>query len=61
MSSCHDMKKGEVYTCGECGLEVQVVAECRDVGKPASECGCHGAEEEMCEISCCGKPLAKRE
>ncbi len=42
MTNCHEMKMGETYHCADCGLELQVVNECRDVGKPADQCGCHG-------------------
>jgi len=56
MASCHDMKKGEVYTCAECGIELQVIKECRDAGKPAEDCGCHD-DEEPCGFTCCGEPL----
>lgn len=59
MSSCHDMKKGEIYECKDCGLQVKVVAECKDVGKPASDCGCHEGGGE-CHITCCGHDLTKK-
>jgi hypothetical protein len=35
MPSCHDMRKGEIYVCPDCGIELQVVNECKDVGTPA--------------------------
>jgi len=38
MANCHEMKRGEIWACEECGLELQVVKECKDVGKPAEEC-----------------------
>ncbi|MFX1486702.1 MAG: hypothetical protein ACFFBS_06390 [Promethearchaeota archaeon] len=56
MVSCHDMKKGDIYYCGECGLELQVVKECREVGKSVAECEC----SEHGEFSCCGLALKKR-
>jgi hypothetical protein len=28
MSSWQEMKKGQVYECGECGLKLQVIQEC---------------------------------
>lgn len=59
MASCHDMRKGEVYVCEDCGLELQVVGECRDVGTPADECGCH-TTAGPCTFSCCGKELVKK-
>lgn len=60
MAGCHDMRKGEIYVCEECGMELQVVNECKDVGTPVAECSCH-EEENPCTIECCGKPLAKKE
>ena len=59
MVNCHDMKKGEVYLCKECGVELEVVAECKDVGKPADDCGCHPSATP-CTFSCCGKSLEKK-
>ena len=57
MSSCHDMAKGEVYTCAKCGLELQVLRECDNKGK--ADCECH-EEGEDCSFSCCGQPLTKK-
>jgi predicted nucleic acid-binding Zn ribbon protein len=47
------MKLGQVYACEECGLELKVVKECKEFGKPDEECSCevHGGFE------CCGGPL----
>ncbi|MGA1789891.1 MAG: hypothetical protein ACMUIM_00270 [bacterium] len=59
MAGCHDMKKGEIYMCEDCGMELQVIKECKDVGKPAADCSCH-SEEESCTIECCGNPLVKK-
>ena len=59
MTNCHEMKKGEVYVCEGCGLELQVVNECKEVGTPAEECGCHSGDETP-EFACCGKPLIKK-
>jgi hypothetical protein len=59
MAGCHDLRKGEIYMCKDCGMELQVVNECKDVGIPAEECECHG-EENPCSIECCGKPLVKK-
>ena len=38
-------KKGDVYVCEECGLEVIINKDC--------EC-------ESCDLLCCGKPLTKK-
>lgn len=59
MSSCHDMKEGEIYVCQDCGLELQVIKECRDSGQPINTCGCH-QENESCSISCCGLEMKKK-
>ena len=59
MPSCHDMKNGEVYVCSDCGIELQVVKECKDVGTPAESCECH-ATAAPCTFSCCGKELVKK-
>lgn len=50
---CHDMKKGQIYACEDCGLELQVVAECKECGTPQGECGC----TEPCIFQCCGDSL----
>jgi hypothetical protein len=60
MPGCHDLRHGEIYVCSDCGLELQVVKECRDVGKPAAECGCHEGHEHACTMTCCGKELVKK-
>lgn len=60
MPSCHEMKKGEVYACKDCGIELQVVNECKDAGTPAEECACHTGEG-ACSFSCCGGELVKKE
>jgi hypothetical protein len=53
MLSCHEMKKGQIYGCEECGLKLQVIQECDECGEDAAECGC----EEHCTFSCCGEEL----
>jgi hypothetical protein len=47
---CHDMKTGQLFRCEDCGLELKVVNECRDAGKP-------GDCDSECKLVCCGKPL----
>jgi hypothetical protein len=59
MPNCHEMKKGEVYVCEDCGLELQVVKECKDAGTPAEECGCH-TTADPCTMFCCGTELVKK-
>ena len=60
MANCHEMRQGEIYVCGDCGLEIQVVKECKDLGKPADSCECHTPGEEGVLV-CCGKGLQKRQ
>ena len=57
MVSCGDMKKGEVYTCDVCGLELEVKKECNcpDV----DDCHLHHGDT-CCEFECCGKPMHKK-
>jgi hypothetical protein len=56
---CNDMKKGEVYKCGSCGLELEVVAECSHAG--AAQCCDSCADESAdCSFSCCGSPMTKK-
>ncbi len=42
--------------CHECGLELQVVKECRSAGEPVEQCSCH-YEYDPCTFFCCGKEL----
>jgi hypothetical protein len=46
------MTIGETYICKDCGLEMQVIHECKDKGKSEDESGC-----PPCNLSCCGHPL----
>jgi hypothetical protein len=57
MTTCHDMKLNEIYVCEDCGLELKVVRECRDVGQDKDEC-C--GSSETCSLLCCGKELVKK-
>lgn len=62
MAGCHDMQMGEIYVCEGCGLELKVVAECRNSHKSSEECSCHDQHDEHdeCSICCCGKPMVKK-
>jgi hypothetical protein len=55
MPSCHAMKLGQIYVCGECGLELQVVKECEECGEEG-ECGL-----EECTFECCGEEMKLKE
>ena len=56
MPSCHEMREGEVYVCEDCGLEIKVVKECRDVGGSSIKCTC----EENESFVCCGAEMVKK-
>jgi hypothetical protein len=60
MPGCHEMKLGQVWRCDGCGLELQVVRECKDAGTPDEQCTCH-YEHEPCTFSCCGKELTLKQ
>jgi hypothetical protein len=48
--SCHDLKKGQVLVCEECGLELKV----------KKACDCDEDETGACTeggFSCCGGPM----
>ncbi len=51
MIDCSEMKKGQIYTCEDCGLELQVLQECKDCGPEGS---CAVSE---CTFRCCGQEL----
>lgn len=51
MSGCHDMKKGQVYSCVNCGLELEVLLECTECGDHDTCCN------DPCSFECCGMPL----
>ena len=56
MAGCHDMKKNEVWTCPDCGLELKVEKECDQVGVPAEKC----KHETPCLV-CCDTPLVRKD
>ena len=52
MPNCHEMTKGQIYVCEGCGLELQVVKECKEAETPAESCACG-----PCTFVCCDGPL----
>jgi hypothetical protein len=58
MPTCHDLKKGEVYVCADCGLEMQVTKEC-ECEESARECACT-TEPGACVFTCCGEEMQKK-
>ena len=59
MLSCSDMKKGDIFACEECGLELQVFKECTDVEATGDQRACR-PDDGPCTFSCCGKELVKK-
>jgi predicted nucleic acid-binding Zn ribbon protein len=53
------MKKGQIYYCDDCGLELQVVKECKNADTPVEECECC-KENDPGTFSCCGMELKKK-
>ncbi len=50
---CHDMKKGQVYACETCGLEIKILSECTECCNDEDQCGC--------SFTCCGDDLTLKE
>lgn len=50
MSHCHDMKEGDIYVCSDCGLQIEVIKECRDFEPSQGECSCN-----ECRFICCNE------
>jgi hypothetical protein len=48
VTSCSEMKKGQIYACPDCGVELQVIKECSDT----DHCGL-----EQCKLVCCDKEM----
>lgn len=53
MSSCENMKVGEVYECKACGLEIEVKKACDCVNDKCEPV----ADDHCCDFNCCGKPM----
>lgn len=47
MANCCDMKKGEIYTCEDCDIELQVIKQC-------------DSSNEKCGIIMCGSSELKK-
>jgi len=52
MANCAEMKKGDLYVCNACGLELQVTKTC--------SCGNGGADACSVPLQCCGKNMVKK-
>ena len=51
MANCAEMKKGDVYKCESCGLEIQVKKTC--------SCGSGGEDACSVPLQCCGEEMVK--
>ena len=51
---CGDMKKGQIYVCEDCGMELEVIKECTCGQEDACTC-----TPDQCELKCCDKPLKR--
>ncbi len=47
MPACTEMKRGQVYACKECGLQLKVI----------KECSCAESQGSCVELQCCEKPM----
>jgi hypothetical protein len=52
MINCSEMKKGEVYRCKSCGLELKVEKSC--------SCGTSGQGACSVPLQCCGADMQKK-
>ena len=51
MATCAQMRKGDIYACPDCDVELQVIKECADEGKCAAD---------QCKLTCCDKEMELR-
>jgi hypothetical protein len=52
MANCGEMKKGDLFVCKTCGLELTVSKAC--------SCGSGGKEACTVPLQCCGKDMVKK-
>lgn len=58
---CHDYKKGDVFECQECGMQLQVITECKNAANESGDCVCHDeSQPHACMLSCCGHELQRK-
>ena len=56
---CNDMKVGEVYACGNCGIELEVIKNCNHEGHDQC-CDSCADESADCNFTCCGADMVKK-
>jgi len=52
MANCAEMKKGDIYVCKTCGLELQVSVVCA--------CSLEGKRTCTVPLQCCGTNMTKK-
>jgi len=52
MANCAEMKKGDIFVCNTCGLELQVVNPCT--------CGSESGEASTVPLKCCNQDMIKK-
>lgn len=52
LPECHELKKGQILTCRDCGLELEVIKECSECGPESESCA-----HLECAFKCCGKEM----
>ena len=57
MAKCHDLKKGQVYGCEHCKLEMKVIRECECDDTPEA-CACL-TQPGSCVFKCCDEEMKK--
>ncbi len=53
------MKVGEVYACGNCGIELEVIKNCNHEGHDQC-CDSCADESADCNFTCCGADMVKK-
>jgi hypothetical protein len=52
MANCAEMKKGDVFVCNSCGLQLEVVNPCT--------CGTESGEACSVPLKCCNQDMTKK-
>jgi hypothetical protein len=60
MPTCHEMKKGEIYTCPNCKMEMQVIKECCDSSEVPPGAGCFQDSSPENTLACCGVEMQQK-
>ncbi len=59
MATCKDLKKGDVFVCEECGVELQVIKECQNNDKSSDILWL--SFTDCCAFCCGGKSFVKKD